>query len=267
MSNKVYNYKGREITFQLTGKDGVMINATQMVKAFPNKRVNDYLNRSTTEELVRALYLRKRPSIGETENPASLSINELANLDNSVLKVVKGGLEEQGTWMCEDLALDFAQWLSVDFKLWCNDRIKELLTIGFTATPETLEKMILNPDLVIGLAAKLKEAREEIKVLQPKADFYDAVAQSEDTIDVGQVAKVLAIKGYGRNNMFKFLREQGVLMHNNQPYQKYIDNGCFKQIETQWYDRKAEMTHIGLKTVVYQKGLDFIRNLINSHNG
>ena len=98
--------------------------------------------------------------------------------------------------------------------------------------------------------------------MQPKADFYDAVVQSEDTIDVGQVAKVLAIKGYGRNNLFKLLREQKVLMHNNQPYQKYIDCGYFKQIETQWYDRKAEITHIGLKTVVYQKGLDFIRNLI-----
>lgn len=43
--------------------------------------------------------------------------------------------------------------------------------------------------------------------MQPKADFYDAVVQSEDTIDVGQVAKVLAIKGYGRNNLFKLLRE------------------------------------------------------------
>lgn len=146
---------------------------------------------------------------------------------------------------------------------------------------EELENNLRNNQNVIALPQNYEEALEHLliqvrenkkliaenKVLQPKADFYDAVTQSEDTIDVGQVAKVLAIKGYGRNNMFKFLREQGVLMHNNQPYQKYIDNGCFKQIETQWYDRKAEMTHIGLKTVVYQKGLDFIRNLINSHNG
>lgn len=146
---------------------------------------------------------------------------------------------------------------------------------------EELENNLNGNQNVISLPQNYEEALEHLliqvrenkkliaenKVLQPKADFYDAVAQSEDTIDVGQVAKVLAIKGYGRNNMFKFLREQNVLMHNNQPYQKFIDNGYFKQIETQWYDRKAEMTHIGLKTVVYQKGLDFIRNLINSHNG
>ena len=141
---------------------------------------------------------------------------------------------------------------------------------------EELENNLNGNQNVIALPQNYEEALEHLliqvrenkkliaenKVLQPKADFYDAVAQSEDTIDVGQVAKVLAIKGYGRNNLFKFLREQKVLMHNNQPYQKYIDCGYFKQIETQWYDLRAEMTHIGLKTVVYQKGLDFIRNLI-----
>jgi putative antirepressor protein len=141
---------------------------------------------------------------------------------------------------------------------------------------EELENNLNGNQNVISLPQNYEEALEHLliqvrenkkliaenKVLQPKADFYDAVTQSEDTIDVGEVAKVLAIKGYGRNNLFKFLREQNVLMHNNQPYQKYIDNGYFKQIETQWYDRKAEMTYIGLKTVVYQKGLDFIRNLI-----
>lgn len=153
-----------------------------------------------------------------------------------------------------------------------NDEIRARIILRW----EELENNLRNNQNVISLPQNYEEALEHLliqvrenkkliaenKVLQPKADFYDAVAQSEDTIDVGQVAKVLAIKGYDRNNMFKFLREQGVLMHNNQPYQKYIDNGCFKQIETQWYDRKAEMTHIGLKTVVYQKGLDFIRSLI-----
>nr|DAM45022.1 MAG TPA: KilAC domain protein [Caudoviricetes sp.] len=153
-----------------------------------------------------------------------------------------------------------------------NDEIRARIILRW----EELENNLNSNQNVISLPQNYEEALEHLliqvrenkkliaenKVLQPKADFYDAVTQSEDTIDVGEVAKVLAIKGYGRNNLFKFLREQNVLMHNNQPYQKYIDNGYFKQIETQWYDRKAEMTHIGLKTVVYQKGLDFIRNLI-----
>lgn len=153
-----------------------------------------------------------------------------------------------------------------------NDEIRARIILRW----EELENNLNSNQNVISLPQNYEEALEHLliqvrenkkliaenKVLQPKADFYDAVAQSEDTIDVGQVAKVLAIKGYVRNNLFKFLREQKVLMHNNQPYQKYIDCGYFKQIETQWYDLKAEMTHIGLKTVVYQKGLDFIRSLI-----
>lgn len=126
--SKTYTYKDKEITFQLTQKEEVMINATQMIKAFPNKRISDYLNKSTTEELVRVLFIRKHSLIGrEVENYLSMSVRELANIDKSILRIVKGGLGEQGTWMCEDLILDFAQWLSRDFKLWCNDRIRELL--------------------------------------------------------------------------------------------------------------------------------------------
>lgn len=127
--SKTYNYKDKEITFQLTGKDDVMINATQMIKAFEGKRMNNYLRRKETQKLVRVLYIRKHSLIGrEAENYLSMSVRELANIDKSLLRIVKGGLGDQGTWMCEDLILDFAQWLSRDFKLWCNDRIKELLT-------------------------------------------------------------------------------------------------------------------------------------------
>lgn len=109
-----------------------------------------------------------------------------------------------------------------------NDEIRAKIILRW----EELENNLRNSQNVISLPQNYEEALEHLliqvrenkkliaenKVLQPKADFYDAVAQSEDTIDVGQVAKVLAIKGYGRNNLFKFLREQNVLMHNNQPY-------------------------------------------------
>lgn len=62
--SKTYNYKDKEITFQLTQKEGVMINATQMIKAFEGKRMNSYLRRKETEKLVRVLYIRKHSLIG-----------------------------------------------------------------------------------------------------------------------------------------------------------------------------------------------------------
>ena len=45
-----------------------------------------------------------------------------------LVTVIKGGNGEQGTWMHEDVALEFARWLSPKFAIWCNRRIKELLT-------------------------------------------------------------------------------------------------------------------------------------------
>ena len=115
------------------------------------------------------------------------------------------------------------------------------------------------------LAAKQAEQIEQqIKLLteqKPKVDFYEAVTGSKDTIDIGTVAKVLNIKGFGRNNLFEFLRDKGVLMSNNQPKQTYCDRGYFRVIESK-FTKPDGSTHINTKTVVYQKGLDYIRKLL-----
>lgn len=140
----IFKYKGSEISF-MTG-NGVMVNATQMAKPF-EKRPVDYLRLPSTNELIKAIV--RKSHIAE----------------NQLVVTERGGLHP-GTWLHEDVALDFAQWLSVDFRLWCNDRIKELLKYGMTATPSKLEEMIANPDLVIGLATELKKEREENAKLQ-----------------------------------------------------------------------------------------------------
>lgn len=106
--------------------------------------------------------------------------------------------------------------------------------------------------------------QKELAVMKPKADFFDAVADSKDAISIGDLAKVLAIKGMGRNNLFEFLRNNKVLMNNNTPYQKYVDLGMFRVIE-QKYMRDSEVC-INIKTLVYQKGVDYVRNLIQKNH-
>jgi prophage antirepressor-like protein len=101
---------------------------------------------------------------------------------------------------------------------------------------------------------------ENIKML-PKAEFFDAVASSKDAIDLGAAAKVLDM-GIGRNKLFELLRNKQILMQNNQPYQKFIDSGYFRVVE-QKYVAGSE-TKISIKTLVYQKGLDFIRKLVKT---
>jgi len=95
---------------------------------------------------------------------------------------------------------------------------------------------------------------------KPAVDFYKAVTNSKDAIDIGSASKVLHYGG-GRNKLFVFLRDNGILMQNNQPYQEYIDRGYFRTIE-QKYVKPDGSTHINIKTVVYQKGLDYIRKLL-----
>lgn len=104
---------------------------------------------------------------------------------------------------------------------------------------------------------KLLADNEQMK---PKAEFFDAVADSKTAISMNDVSKVLGIKGYGRNNLFEFLRRNGILDRWNVPYQRYIDCGWFRVIE-QKYTRNGEPC-VSTKTLVYQKGVDAIRKKI-----
>ena len=105
-----------------------------------------------------------------------------------------------------------------------------------------------------------QKALAQVTEMKPKAEFYDDVTGSTDTIDIGSVAKVLNIPNMGRNKLFSFLRENKILNKRNEPYQEYVDKGYFRQIETSWEHNGT--THINLKTVVFQKGVDYIRKLV-----
>ena len=151
----------------------------------------------------------------------------------------------------------------------CESGRKDLVNVvevkNITTDIEMIQKA---QDFMAWAAVKIQEETEkriqaENKILldSPKVAFHDAVTGSKDTIDIGEAAKVLAVKGFGRNNLFERLRNEGILMQNNQPYQKYIDAGYFRTIESS-FTAPDGTTHVNIKTVVYQKGLDFIRKVI-----
>lgn len=246
MENKIYNYNGTDITF-LSGNGDVMVNATEMAKPF-GKQPSDWTKTKSSQEFIDSLSAVRR--IFRTD----------------LMRVIQGG-SMQGTWMHEDVAMEFARWLSPTFAIWCNDRIKELLKYGMTATQPTLEAMVNNPDLVIGLAQKLKEEREhkaklqaENDKLRPKAELMDKVMDTDQKIDVGQAAKILQLP-FGRNTLFQKLREKGVFFSNrNEPKQEYIKRGYF-ELKEKWIDRDNHDGFMVVKVLVTQKGLDFIAKL------
>ena len=131
---------------------------------------------------------------------------------------------------------------------------------GYIANQENLtpEQIVANALIVAQNIILQKE--KQIEEMKPKAEFFDAVADSKTAISMNQVAKVLDIKGYGRNNLFEFLRNQGILDRFNVPYQRYVDCGWFRVIE-QKYMKNGE-PQVSTKTLVYQKGVEAIRRKI-----
>ena len=101
------------------------------------------------------------------------------------------------------------------------------------------------------------KAREDA----PKVEFFESVAESKDAVEMKAVSSTLNYVAVGRNKLFSILREQKVLQSNNIPYQKYIDAGYFRTIETK--KNCGTEVRIFIKTLVYQKGLDYIRKLLN----
>ena len=125
-----------------------------------------------------------------------------------------------------------------------------------------LEKAWNTPELVMARALKLADKKidgleKKVLEMKPKAEFYDQVTDSKDAIDMKDCANVLHM-GIGRNKLFKFLRDQKILTENNRPYQEFVDMGYFRTVE-QKYDRGYGEVGINVKTLVFQKGVDYIR--------
>ena len=116
-------------------------------------------------------------------------------------------------------------------------------------------------DALIKKTIEVKELIEGIKDVEPKISFHDAVTESDDQIEMSSVAKLLNFKGMGRNKLFELLRTKNILMYNNEPYQEYVGRGYFKVIE-QRVDLPNGDLYVNKKTVVFQKGLDYIHKLL-----
>lgn len=132
------------------------------------------------------------------------------------------------------------------FKHWVTSEVlPSIRRHGMYATEATVEQMIADPDVAIKLLEKIKEERQERKRLEvqaeadrPKVLFADAVAASESSILVGDLAKIIRQNGVdmGEKRLFRFLRENGYLCSKgeryNLPTQRSMERGWFRIKET-----------------------------------
>ena len=108
----------------------------------------------------------------------------------------------------------------------------------------------------------INQLNERIRHDQPLVEFANQVSNSENLIDMNAMAK-LAIEEnipIGRNRLFRWLRENEILMSDNLPYQKFIDRGYFAVKESIF--ETGSMTKTYQQTFVTGKGQQFIIGLL-----
>lgn len=161
----VFKYEGKDVSF-LPQDNNTLINATEMARVF-GKFPKDFLKTQQTKEFITALTNRTKIPFAD-------------------LLIVKEG-STGGTWMHEDLAMEFARWLSPDFSIWCNDRIKELMRHGITAMPSTIDDILANPDNFLRAVAAVKEERaKNAALLAERQAMQQQLIADEEKIEQKQ---------------------------------------------------------------------------------
>ena len=103
-------FQNKAIIFDLTKDKVVYLNATKTAKQF-GKEVKEWLKLKSTKEYVKALEI----AVGG-KNP------------HGILHTIQGGIpKQQGTWLHPKLTVFFARWLDIEFSIWCDVAIEEIL--------------------------------------------------------------------------------------------------------------------------------------------
>jgi phage antirepressor YoqD-like protein len=252
MDNQVFQYNGSPITFQI-GRV-TMVNATQMAKPFDNaKRPQFWLNNQQTNEFLRALSKARNLALAD------------------LVRVTKGG-NNPGTWFHEDVALEFARWLSPQFAIWCNDRIKELMRYGMTATTQTIDSILADPENAIKLLTALKDERKKVSNLESKlnsqaskVEYADNILLSERTYTTTEIAKLLNMSACKLNRL---LSEKGVLYRQQNQWllSPAFHTKGYITTKALCYNKKDGRISNMFTTVWTDAGKRFICNLIGDNN-
>ena len=117
---------------------------------------------------------------------------------------------------------------------------------GVYMTAQAAEKILYNPDFIIGLAMQVKEANAKIETLngevklledknaemKPKADFFDRFLNSDETMPITYIAKMYSKGGAWLNSMLERLKVQHKVGKRWVLNYEYTDKGYTRPIST-----------------------------------
>lgn len=109
------------------------------------------------------------------------------------------------------------------FGTWVFDEVlPSIRSHGAYMTPDTIEKVLMNPDTIIELATRLKAEQAKVAELAPKAAYYDTVTESAGSLSFRETARVLAVR---EKEFIAFLEKKKLVFRNGYgklvPYAKY----------------------------------------------
>lgn len=168
------------------------------------------------------------------EDKRIIQRSEIATLENHLPKEVfpvnftSGDIPNRGLTIINEsglysLVLSSKLPSAKEFKRWVTSEIlPSIRKHGAYMSPETIEKVITDPDFIIRLAIELKAAREKVAELQPKAAYYDAVSRADGSTSFRETAKTF---GIGEREFIRWIESARLCYRNSNgkliPYAEY----------------------------------------------
>lgn len=133
------------------------------------------------------------------------------------------------------------------FKRWVTQEVlPSIRKHGTYMTPDTIEKVLADPDTIIQIATQLKEERLKrqkaelmVQEQKPKVLFADSVEASKSSILIRELAVLLKQNGIntGERRLYEWMRDNGYLVRRhgsdrNTPTQRSMNLGLFEIKET-----------------------------------
>jgi hypothetical protein len=140
-----------------------MANATLMAKAF-GKDPDDILKTKTWKEYENA-------------------IKEEKGIRSEYLRYAIQGGNNQGTWIHQELTIEYARRCNIKFSIWCNDRIAELLKNGKVEI-----KPVSQAHMVLQMAQALVAQEERLATVESQVGEILKI-QKDATIEIDYVER------------------------------------------------------------------------------
>jgi hypothetical protein len=182
----VLDFAGKNIRFENRG-DRVWVSLSDMATA-TGKRVSNWTRLETTVEF-----------LAEVE-----SITQIRVIDS---KVGGQGIpeNERGTWAIEEVAIDFAAWCNVKFRVWVSQQIRTLMTEGTVSIAPTDHQL---PATYLEALKALVESEEEKERLRVQNELQ--AAQIDDLEEDVDKYSSLADESFTHSSIVRIAKFNGI---------------------------------------------------------